>query len=116
MGAKNKVVAGEYKGKDVLTTLGTVQIVTGLFKTIILDKKMVENYEVLSGEHHKSMASGAVRGLIGGFLLGPAGLLAGGLSAKKKGVFLVAIEFTDGKKSLLEINEKVYKNLIKSCF
>ncbi|AWO73868.1 hypothetical protein C1N76_04305 [Geobacillus thermoleovorans] len=55
------------------------------------------------------------RGLVGSFLLGPVGLLAG-LSAKTKGVHVVAIKFKDGKKSLLEVNEKIYAALMKNLF
>lgn len=42
--------------------------------------------------------------------------LAAGLTAKRKGIYMVAIEFYDGKKSLIEINEKAYKNLIRDMF
>lgn len=43
------------------------------------------------------------------------GLLAG-LSAKKKGVYIIALEFKDGKKSLLEVDDKIYKALLKKLF
>jgi len=36
--------------------------------------------------------------------------------AKNKGIHVIAIEFTDGKKSLVEINEKFYKTLIQTMF
>jgi len=59
--------------------------------------------------------SGVTRGLVGGALLGPVGLLAG-LSAKNKGTHVIAIKFTDEKQSLIEINEKLYKTLIQTMF
>ena len=114
--AKNMVVAGDYLGKVVVSTLGTVQISTGLFKSITLNNTTVEGYELVTDEHRKSAASGVTRGLIGGALLGPVGMLAGGLSAKNKGTYTVAIRFKDGKNSLLEVDDKVYKSLVKSCF
>lgn len=52
---------------------------------------------------------------MGGFLLGPVGLLDG-LSAKNKGVHIIAVQFKDGKKSLIEIDEKLYKAFLKNCF
>lgn len=55
------------------------------------------------------------RGLVGGALLGPVGLLAG-LSAKNKGTHTLVIEFKDGKKSLIEVNEKIYKLLMQKMF
>lgn len=34
----------------------------------------------------------------------------------KKGIYLIAIAFKDGKKSLLEVDEKVYKSLLRKMF
>lgn len=39
-----------------------------------------------------------------------------GLSAKKKGVYIVAVKFRNGKKSLIEINDKIFKTLIDECY
>ena len=55
----------------------------------------MESYEVITEEHRKSAASGAARGLTGGALLGPAGILAGGLSAENKGTYQIAIQFEE---------------------
>lgn len=116
LGAKNKVIAGDYEGRMVVGSVGVAAISTGFLKSLALDKTTVESYELITDEHRKSASSGVVRGLVGGALLGPVGLLAGGLSAKNKGISTVAVQFKDGKKSLLEIDEKIYKNIIKNCF
>ena len=116
MAAKNKVIAGDYNGSQVTTSFGIVQLILGFTKTLALDKSTVSGYELVTDEHRKSAASGVGRGLIGGALLGPVGLLAGGLSAKSKGTFTVAINFKDGKSSLLEVDDKNYKAIVKKCF
>lgn len=116
MSAKNKVIAGDYLGKLVNASLGTASISVGFIKLLYLNKDTVDSYEVITDEHRKSAASGIARGLVGGALLGPVGLLAGGLSAKNKGTYTVAIQFKDGKKSLLEVDDKIYKNIVKNCF
>ncbi|MCC5910162.1 MAG: hypothetical protein JJT76_06960 [Clostridiaceae bacterium] len=117
MGAKNRVIAGDYAGCVVVSGLGTVQIGIGLFKkNLVLDSTTVEGYELVTDEHRKSASSGVARGLIGGALLGPVGMLAGGLSAKNKGTYTVAIQFKDGKNSLLEVDDKIYKILVQRCF
>jgi len=115
MGAKNKVIAGDYEGKLVSAVLGVVTISTGFFSNIQLNKETVEEYEVMDESSKKSAVSAVGRGLVGGFLLGPVGLLAG-LSAKSKGVHIVAVQFKDGKKSLIEMDDKVYKTFMKNCF
>lgn len=114
--AKNTVIGGDYVGKPLTIIGGAVQIIISIGKGYSLSRINVERYELITDEHRKSAASGVARGLIGGALLGPVGMLAGGLSAKNKGIYHVALQFRDGKKSLIEINDKLYKALIKGCF
>lgn len=115
--AKNKVIAGDYEGKKVDGGgLSLAFIMDGMLKTINLDSKNVKTYELITDEHRKSAKSGVARGIVGGALLGPVGMLAGGISAKNKGIYQVAIEFTDGKRSLLEVDDKIYNAIVKGCF
>ncbi|SBV94382.1 conserved hypothetical protein [uncultured Eubacteriales bacterium] len=116
MGAKNMVIAGDYLNKGVMKFGVTAQINTSLKESLVLNKATVDSYEVVTEEHSKSASSGVARGLVGGVLLGPVGLLAGGISAKNKGAYTVAIAFKDGKRSLAEIDEKIYKALVASMF
>lgn len=114
--ARNQVMAGEFLYKPIKVTLGgKVAINIGFKKTQILDKTTVKDYEIITEDHRKSAVSGISRGLVGGVLLGPVGLLAG-LSAKNKSTHYIAIEFVDGSKSLIDIDEKVYKYFIQSMF
>ena len=115
--AKNKVIAGDYVGKQVLGG-GVAQagISLGFVKQLWLNKMTIESYELITDEHRKSAKSGIARGLVGGALLGPVGMLAGGLSAKSKGIYQIAIQFKDGKRSLLEVDDKIYKAIIQACF
>lgn len=112
----NIVIAGDYKGKAVVRATGKCCIATGFFKTLVLTKDIVETYEVVTDEHRKSAASGISKGLIGGALLGPVGMIGGAMSAKSKGTYQVVIQFKDGKKSLIQINDKIYKILVRSLF
>ena len=122
--AQNRVIAGAYKGKAIeysltLPTLAIVLERTEFWNTpktvVYLNKNNVVQYELITDEHRKSAASGIARGLVGGALLGPVGLLAG-LSAKSKGIYTVAIELRGGERSLIEIDDKLYKMLISNCF
>lgn len=113
--AQNKVIAGEYEGKNLMLGRNEVLLYTSFTKSFPLNRQTVSSYEVITEEHRKSAISGISRGLVGGALLGPVGLLAG-LSAKNKGTHTIAIEFEDGKRSLIEINEKLYKAFIKTMF
>jgi len=112
---KNKVIAGDYVNMGIIFSGQYVQIVTGFMKTISLNKETVERYEIITEEHRKSGTSAILRGSVGAAVLGPVGLLAG-VSAKNKGTYQIAIEFKDGKKSLIEIEDKAYKLFMKTNF
>jgi len=119
--AQNKVLAGDYEGKNIMIgqqgffSKEEVFLFTGFTKKFPLNKETVASYELITEEHRKSAVSGVTRGLVGGALLGPVGLLAG-LSAKNKGTHTLVLEFVDGKKSLIEVNEKIYKLFIQKVF
>lgn len=114
--AKNVVVAGDYKGKAVVNPLGKPYISIGIGKKVYLNKDTVAEYQLIDEDTRKSAASGVARGLVGGALLGPVGLIAGGLSAKNKKSNTVAIQFKDGKKSLIEIDGEIFKALMQKMF
>ena len=114
--AKNRVIAGDYEGKGIIAVLGQVSIVVGFGKNYYLTKDVVDSYELITDEHRKSASSGVARGLVGGALLGPVGMLAGGLSAKSKGIYQIAVLFKDGKRSLVEVDEEIYEAILRACF
>lgn len=113
--AKNKVVAGDFEGKKVeeYSHQLVIKDSSGIVKPI--NDATVEAYELITEEVIKSGTSAILRGSIGVAVLGPVGILAG-LTAKNKGTYNVAIQFKDGMKSLIEIDDKLYKLLIKCCF
>lgn len=122
MGAKNTVLAGAHQGKPVVLMAGqpSIALAMGVHTNnkdlLLLDKFEIEAYELITEEISKSAVSGVARGLVGGALLGPVGMLAGGLSAKNKGIYQLAIQFKNGDKSLVEVDEKIYKGIVRACF
>lgn len=115
MGARNAVIAGDYERSKFIKTSKGMVIVVGFTNKVLISKENVESWEEMSEEHTKSAASAIGRGLVGSLILGPVGLLAG-LSAKNKGTHVVAVKFRDGKKSLLELDDKLYKILMTTLF
>ena len=115
--AKNKVIAGDYMNGSIKSFLGSIQITVPLhFGVIEVSRKTVSSIEVIDGEHSRATSSVIARGLIGGAIAGPAGALIGGATTKVRGVYQVAIAFKDGKRSLVEVDEDLYKRLIKVAF
>lgn len=120
--AKNQVIAGDFAGRKVTLSFGRVSILMNI-GSIEINRNTVESYELVADTHQKSIVSGVARGVVGGALLGPAGMLAGGLSAKSKGIYNVAIQFQDdpkatcgGKRCLLEVDDSIYNAILKNCF
>jgi hypothetical protein len=112
--ARNKVIEGDYKNSQVFAMFDDLKILVG-FKSIYLNKDTVEEYEVIDQEKNKSAGSTILKAGVGSLFLGPIGLLAG-VAGKQKGIYLIAVAFKDGKKSLLEVDEKVYKTILRKMF
>ena len=111
----NKVIAGDYVNCSVMPAIFGAPYIGNFPEKIALNKNTVDSYEVVDEKYRTSAASAVGRAAIGGFLLGPAGLLAG-LSAKKKGKHTIAVYFKNGKKSLLELDDNMYKLVIQELF
>jgi hypothetical protein len=119
MAARNKVIAGDYENFKVGGYNRNGAFVITPFSqgwdSIYMNKRTVEMYEVLSEEKIKSGTSAVLRGGMGALLLGPVGLLAG-LSAKNKGIHVIAIFWKDGKQSLIEVDDDLYKVFLQGMF
>ena len=110
MGAKNKVITGDYQGLSVRISSNTLCV-----SAYELSKRTVESYELFTEDKVKSGTSAILRGMVGVAVLGGVGVLAG-LSAKNKGIYTIAIQWKDGKKSLIEIDDKLYKKFMAEMF
>ena len=110
--ARNQFMEGKYKGKVFVKRLdGKLGVLQG-FKQIILDETNISKIEVLNQEQSKDTGSSVARGLVGGVLLGPLGLIAGALTGKTGNITMVTITYTDGEKSLVEVDKDVFDRLM----
>lgn len=85
----------------------------GIFNRKIISTEIIDSYT----DSKKSAGSSLVRGAVGGALLGPAGLLAGGLSGKNKNTQMTTflIKYDDGSQETQIIKNKglLYDTYIK---
>ncbi len=114
--AKNQVIAGDYAGRQVLCSGNRIVFDRMLQPPIVVDDTTVSRYEVIDEEKSKSLASAFGRGLVGNALFGSVGLAAGVVSAKNSAVVIVSIEFKNGDKSLIEVDQRIYKTLLRILF
>lgn len=75
-----KIIAGEYKGKELVPMFEKIFVQINSLKQIEIQDQIVK-YEIIDEQKQKSLRSALVRGAIGS-LLGPVGLLGGVLTAK----------------------------------
>lgn len=113
--ACNKVIAGDYKGKLVGGSFGEAFISLTMTKFLYLNKETVGSLTPLDDDSQISVASAAMHGLVGELVLGPIGLVAAA-TAKRNGIHIVGIEFKDGKRSVVEVDDKRYRNMVQACF
>lgn len=113
--ASNKVIAGDYKGKLVGGSFGEAFISLTMTKFLYLNKDTVSSLTSLDDDSQISVASAAMRGLVGELVLGPIGLIAAAI-AKRNGIHIVGIEFKDGKRCVVEVDDKRYRSLLQACF
>ena len=113
--AKNKVIAGNYQGEDIICVSGEVRILISNGNQLVINKSTVAAFEVVDENYKKSTTGVIGRAAVGAALLGPVGLLAGA-TAKNKGTHVLSIKFHNGSNSLIEVGDRIYKAIIKQCF
>ena len=106
---KNIVLEGKYKDEKISN--GCDQLWVGLQG--LINSLYVSSYTLID-ESNKDQYS-FWKGALGVALFGGIGAIAG-LKGKKSKEYLVAIQWKDGEKSLICIDDECYKTLVKCMF
>lgn len=106
---KNYVVEGKYKNRKILGG-SSLDIDVELQP---LNKYYISSYTVID-ESNKDQYS-FWKGALGVALFGGLGAIAG-VNGKKKKEYLIAVEWKDGEKSLISLDDEYYKVFVKSNF
>lgn len=106
--AKNMVIAGDFKGDSVYISFLTDEVHIGNFN---VNKQTIANIEIVDEDSRKSAASALGRAAVGAIALGGIGIVAG-LTGKNKKSYTLSVEFKSGERSLIEVDEKIYKRII----
>ena len=109
MAAINKVIAGDFEGKMVVQSHKSLTISSMVKIYTEISKETVDFYEVVDAIENNDFTPEG-RKLMGAFILGATGPIVA-QAAMSKGKHLVAIQFKDGKKSLISVEEKLYNTL-----
>ena len=112
--AKSKVVAGDYKDYSVVT-FGNKLYFMMFTKRVEIKSQDVFKYEIID-DIKKSFWGTLASGVACSAIFGTAGLIASTISSTRKKRLLLSIEFNDGKRSLIEISDSEYKNIVKALY
>lgn len=103
----NIVLEGKYKNKKIIDG-GDMLLLDGG-----LTKRYISSYTIID-ETNKEQYS-FWKGALGVALFGGAGAIAG-INGKNRKEYLIAIEWKDGEKSLILLDDEYYKVFVKSMF
>ena len=113
--AKNIVLAGDYSGLRVFRMSAALAYISGTMKKIediYLTPETVSRYEIMTEDIIRSGNSLLLTGTLDpGCLLGLR--LRANEAMQAKGIYTLAIKFQDGKRSLLEVDDKIYAAIAK---
>lgn len=76
----------------------------------------VVSIDIVTEQNSTSILKKAGWGFVGSVALGPLGLLAGVLGGGNRHEKIVAVEFTDGKRALLQCDAKSYGEMMRLTF
>ena len=115
---KNIVIKGDYKNyylsmhKDI-----DKLILEGINDNIEISKNIICDYNIKYIDFKRDIIDIVVRIIIGVFLIGPMGVLSGFIANKNFISYrLISIEFKNGNKSLVEIDNRTFKYFVQKVY
>lgn len=109
--SQNVVIAGAYRGKQIARYTREPYIILGRNSTLQLDQSTVKSVKELGKDSCINVPDTAVRGYMGELVFGPTGLAAA-MTARRDQVYKLEILFKDGKQSVIEVDESLYKYIM----
>lgn len=108
---KNTVIDGDYKNCIIKYDKGKLTLESQNLN-LDLSNDVIDEYKLIHTIHKRNILDIIARLVIAICLVGPVGILAIFTSNMYISYHIVSLEFKDGKKSLLKINNRLYENLI----
>nr|WP_294570580.1 hypothetical protein [uncultured Romboutsia sp.] len=115
---KNIVIKGDYKNyylsmhKDI-----DKLILEGINDNIEISKNIICDYNIKYIDFKRDIIDIVVRIIIGVFLIGPMGVLSGFIANKNFISYrLISIEFKNGNKSLVKIDNRTFKYFVQKVY
>ena len=114
--AKNKVLTGFYKDYDVSCKLSILTFSLPSGHSKIFMKSHIQSIQPINASQNKDVGSTIARGLVGGFLLGPVGLVGAAILGKNNEIYVLQVTFKSSATCLLEVDGKIYQEILKIMY
>lgn len=114
----NLVIKGDYKNFLLCLSKNSGELVLENNKqSIDLSSENINKYEVIHTEYGKSIIDIIVRIVIGVYIIGYLGVVAGFTANNTYEIYrVVSVEFKDGKKSIIKMNKKNFRKLLSATY
>ena len=111
MAFSNRVIDGDYLDAKVVRRSGKVILQDARNDDLVLDITTVSQYKRIATRQEYKGYNLNGKSFIGAMVLGPIGALFG-LEREAVNIHNVALQYQDGKKSLLELDDDTYSELL----
>lgn len=109
--AKNKVIAGKYKEYQFRNKRGRLCLCCLENEVVINSTTLLSVQEIDYSEYPKG-ASMLARGYVGNVFFGTLGMIVGLLTAKRREIFRLRIDFAEGGTGIVEVDDLVYEKIM----
>lgn len=116
MKSRNMVIGGDYETLEIEKYYDKEMLRICYRIDLPINKDTVLNYQLINQENNSNNSDKVKRGLLGGLIGGTVGAIVGSSSTKQNNIYTIAVNFKNGRRSLIEIDDKLYKVFITSLF
>lgn len=112
--SRSKVVAGDYKRQPVGLSFGSPHVTLPGPRFLKINKDTVKSVSQVNSREEFSTLDAVASSYVASSLLGAPGIWAG--AAARTGMNLICINWNDGKRSLLDVDDKVLRAILIHTF
>lgn len=108
-----RVVSGAYEGSAIRVSFSGPILVKSFSDDIPLNRHTIRDYQIVGVSEKRS--GSLFRAAVGTAIAGPVGAIAGVVGGKHA-IYQLAITFSTGARSLLEVDDEIYRAIVKEMF
>lgn len=109
--ARNKIIAGKYQEFRFRIKHGRLYLCC-LENELFIEPSTILSVHEMSYSEAPGGTSMLARGYVGNMFLGTLGMIVGLSTAKRRGIYRLQIDFTDGGMGIAEVDNLIYEKIM----